>query len=61
VDFEMAVETDGRCEHRPVFEGDEMLIMVDDEDMPLHSGRQGRPIDQDQIGSMENKKHEDYF
>lgn len=89
---------------RPVVERDGMLIMVDDDRMPLeadekpetktvrfrtlgcypltgavesdadtvpkiilellqsrHSERQGRVIDQDQIGSMEKKKQEGYF
>ena len=62
LDFERAVETDGRCKHRPVVERDGTLIMVNDVDMPLHSERLGRRlIDQDQIGSMEKKKREDDF
>ena len=92
------------AKHRPVVERAGMLIMVDDDRMPLHPGespqrlevrfrtlgcypltgavrsqatsvsdiikelvasrsseRQGRLIDQDQIGSMEKKKREGYF
>src|SRR5262245_11484338 len=92
------------AKHRPVVERDAMLIMVDDDRMPLRPGerpqmleirfrtlgcypltgavrsqaksvseiirelaasrsseRAGRLIDQDQIGSMEQKKREGYF